>query len=182
MEYCYEYLRPISRNIRSREDSLKEYYSILESGFSSYEIGIIPTTLDQVLVGQIQRSKSQDIKALFIVGVNDGVLPSGLDEKDILSNEEKVSLQEFGIDLGTDYESRSLQERYLIYSSMAKPQDYLWLSCALADGEGKALRPSSLIDRIKMIFPKLVEKNDIIEELDIQKKLISTPRAPLNTW
>ncbi|HHT50732.1 MAG TPA: helicase-exonuclease AddAB subunit AddB [Eubacteriaceae bacterium] len=157
--------------------ALREYYSILESGFSSYEIGIIPTTLDQVLVGQIQRSKSQDIKALFIVGVNDGVLPSGLDEKDILSNEEKVSLQEFGIDLGTDYESRSLQERYLIYSSMAKPQDYLWLSCALADGEGKALRPSSLIDRIKMIFPKLVEKNDIIEELDIQKKLISTPQG-----
>lgn len=156
---------------------LREYYSILESGFSSYEIGIIPTTLDQVLVGQIQRSKSQDIKALFIVGINDGVLPSGLDENDILSNEEKVSLKEFDIDLGSDYESRSLQERYLIYSSMAKPQDYLWLSYGLADGEGRALRPSSIIDRIKKIFPYLIEKSDLIENLDIQKSLISTPQG-----
>ena len=69
--------------------TLKEYASILQSGFSSYRVGIIPTTLDQVLVGQIQRSKSHTIKALFVVGVNDGVLPSGLDEEDILSNDER---------------------------------------------------------------------------------------------
>lgn len=157
--------------------SLREYYTILQAGFSSYEIGIIPTTLDQVLVGQIQRSKSHDIKALFVVGINDGVLPSGLDEKDILSNDEKMKLQQAGIDLGSDYETRSFQERYLIYSSMSKPREYLWLSYALADGEGKAIRPSSLIDRIKKIFPRIEEESDIIEDLNQQKKLISIPHS-----
>lgn len=157
--------------------NLKEYYTILQSGFSSYEIGIIPTTLDQVLVGQIQRSKSHDIKALFVVGVNDGVLPSGLEDKDILSNDEKMRLQELGIDLGNDYDTRFQQERYLIYSSMSKPQEYLWLSYSLADGEGKALRPSSLIDRMKKIFPKIKEENDLLGGIEGQRKLVTTPQA-----
>lgn len=163
--------------IGNQEVTLKEYYKILQSGFSSYEIGMIPTTLDQVLVGQIQRSKSHTIKALFVVGVNDGVLPSGLEDKDILSNDEKMRLQQLGMDLGSDYDTRSQQERYLIYSSMSKPQEYLWLSYSLADGEGKALRPSSLIDRIKKIFPKIQEESDLTKGLEEQKKLISVPHS-----
>ncbi|SJZ64043.1 helicase-exonuclease AddAB subunit AddB [Garciella nitratireducens] len=161
--------------IGKQEVTLKEYYKILQSGFSCYEIGIIPTTLDQVLVGELQRSKSHHIKALFVVGVNDGVLPSGLEDKDILSNDEKIRLQQFGIELGSDYDTRSQQERYFIYSSLSKPQEYLWLSYSLADGEGKALRPSSLIDRIKKIFPKMQEESDLAKDLEQQKKLISVP-------
>ena len=42
----------------SQKVSLEEFHRILESGFSSMEAGIIPTTLDQVPVGSVQRSKA----------------------------------------------------------------------------------------------------------------------------
>lgn len=157
--------------------TLREYYSVLQSGFSSFEIGIIPTTLDQVLVGQIQRTKSNDLKALFVLGINDGILPSGIEDQDILSNEEKLMLKQQGLDLATDHDTRSTQERYAIYSALSKPREYLWLSYPLANGEGKALRPSSLIDRVKKIFPKLREKNDGINSLKGNTQLVSTAQS-----
>jgi ATP-dependent helicase/nuclease subunit B len=141
---------------------IKEYKRVLESGFLSFEVGIIPPTVDQVLVGNIQRSKSHDIKALFVIGVNDGVIPSGKEDEGMLSEEEKVLLKERGIDLGSDRKIRSDEERFLIYSALTKPTRYLWMSYALADGEGKAMRPSILIDRFCKLFKGLTVKDDML--------------------
>ena len=154
--------------------TLKEYIRMLESGFSSIELGIIPTTIDQVLVGSIQRSKSHDIKALFVVGVNDGILPSKKEEEGILSDEERMILKEKGLELGNDNEKRAYQEKFNIYSAFSKPTDYFWLSYAMADQEGKALRPSILVDRFKKLFKGILIQSDVIDNQRNQQ-LISTP-------
>ncbi|QXM06535.1 helicase-exonuclease AddAB subunit AddB [Crassaminicella indica] len=163
--------------IGEQKITLKEYIKVLESGFSSIEIGIIPTTIDQVLVGNIQRSKSHDIKALFVVGVNDGVLPSGKDDNGILSDEERILMKEKDITLGYDSQKKAYEEKFVIYTTLTKPSEYLWVSYALADQEGKAMRPSILIDRFKKIFAKLDIKSDVIQNLEHQKNLIVTPKS-----
>ncbi|QEK11420.1 helicase-exonuclease AddAB subunit AddB [Crassaminicella thermophila] len=163
--------------IGEQKITLREYIRVLESGFSSLEIGIIPTTIDQVLVGNIQRSKSHDIKALFVVGVNDGILPSGKDMDGILSDEERIYMKEKDIELGYDSERKAYEEKFIIYTTFTKPSEYLWISYAMADGEGKAMRPSVLIDRFKKIFTKLNVKSDVINNFDQQKRLISTPKS-----
>ncbi|MFZ5969583.1 MAG: helicase-exonuclease AddAB subunit AddB [Bacillota bacterium] len=157
--------------------SLKEYIRILESGFGSIEIGIIPTTIDQVLVGNIQRSKSHDIKALFLIGVNDGVLPSGKDEEGILSEEERAAMKEKGLPLLYDSESKACQEKYMIYSALTKPSAYLWLSFSLADQEGKSMRPSILIDRMKKLFKGITVESDVIVSEERQRHLLATSKS-----
>lgn len=157
--------------------TLKEYTRMLESGFLSLEVGIIPTTVDQVLVGNIQRSKSHDIKALFVVGVNDGVLPSGKDEGGILSDEERLMMKEKDIALGFDSEKKAYEERFMIYAALTKPREYLWISYAMADQEGRALRPSILIDRLKKIFKDIKIQSDVINNAEQQQKMISTPKS-----
>lgn len=163
--------------IGEQKITLKEYIRVLDSGFSSLEIGIIPTTIDQVLVGNIQRSKSHDIKGLFVVGVNDGILPSGKDEDGILSDEERIFMKEKEITLGYDSQRKAYEEKFSIYTTFTKPSEYLWISYAVGDQEGKAMRPSVLIDRLKKIFTKLNIKSDIIHSLEQQKSLISTPKS-----
>ncbi|TCO68996.1 helicase-exonuclease AddAB subunit AddB [Marinisporobacter balticus] len=163
--------------IGEQKITLKEYIRVLESGFSSLEVGIIPTTIDQVLVGNMQRSKSHDIKALFVVGVNDGILPSGKDDDGILSDEERISMKEKDITLGYDSQRKAYEEKFIIYTTFTKPSEYLWISYAMADQEGKAMRPSILIDRFKKIFTKLSIKSDVIHSMDQQKQLISTPKS-----
>ncbi|AFS78915.1 ATP-dependent helicase/deoxyribonuclease, subunit B [Gottschalkia acidurici 9a] len=156
--------------------SLKEYIKILESGLSNHEIGIIPPTMDQVLIGNLERSKSQDIKALFVVGVNDGILPSGFNDGGIILDDEKVIMQESGIELYSDNATRSKQERLSIYSAFTKPSQYLYISYALGDIEGRALRPSTLIDRFKKVFNITIE-SDVIKSDEISLKLISRPHS-----
>jgi len=162
-----------------QEVSIKEYRKVLEAGFLSFELGIIPTTIDQVLVGNIQRSKSHDIKALFVVGVNDGILPSGRDEEEILSVQEKEILQNMGLDLGFNLDMKSDEERFLIYNTLAKPEEYLWISYALADEEGKSMRPSLLINRFNKIFKEMKIKSDLIKDHQTDLQMVSTPVSTL---
>jgi ATP-dependent helicase/nuclease subunit B len=68
--------------------------------FSSLETGIIPTTLDQVLVGSVQRSKSQHVRALFVLGLNDGILPAGSRDEGLLAADERDVLYQKGMELG----------------------------------------------------------------------------------
>lgn len=153
---------------------LKDYYKILESGFDACEIGVIPSTIDQVLVGSIERSRSQDIKALFIIGVNDGILPSIQDDVGILLDHERKFLEEIGMELRVSGEARLFQENFSIYSAFSKPSEYLWLSYPLGDEEGRAKRPSILIDRFKRLFPKLHIAGDLIKTVESQLDLLAT--------
>lgn len=158
-----------------QEVTLKEYRNILEAGFASQEVGIIPTTVDQVLVGNIQRSKSHDIKGLLVVGVNDGVLPSGREEEGLFSEVEKEMLMARGVDLGFERNRKYAEERFLIYTAMSKPRQYLGLSFAVADGAGKALRPSLLVDRFQKLFPALHLQSDLVRHRPLEMHQVATP-------
>lgn len=157
--------------------SNKEYLMLLESGFSDHKIGIIPPTIDQVIVGNIDRSKRLDLKVLFVVGVNDGIIPKGFSDSGILLDDEKIILKDIGLDLNTDNETKALEERFLIYSLLSSPKDYITLSYALGDSEGKSLRPSILIDRIKSVFPEI----NVLSDIQNNKEPMNLISRPLST-
>lgn len=52
------------------------YAKILKMGFNQSDLGTIPATADQVIVGDVDRSRSHKVKAVFIIGLNDGSFPS----------------------------------------------------------------------------------------------------------
>ena len=159
--------------------NLKEYRQMLEAGFLSYELGIIPTTVDQVLVGSVQRSISQNIRALFVLGVNDGVLPGGHSEDSLLDEDERSRLEKLGIELGLSRELKMAQENYLIYSALSKASEEIWFSYALADSEGRALRPSLLMNRVRQIFITLQPVSDLIQDRQTGLNSISTPGSTM---
>lgn len=155
--------------------TIKEYIKILESGLSEYQIGIIPPTMDQVLIGNLDRSRSHDIKALFVVGVNDGILPSSVGEEGLLLDEEKTEMKSLGLNISSDSESKAREEEFSIYTSFTKPSEYLFISYALGDSEGKTLRPSMIVDRLKKVYPNLTIDSDVVKDEEKELKLIATP-------
>ncbi|MDP2891745.1 MAG: PD-(D/E)XK nuclease family protein [Bacillota bacterium] len=132
-----------------------QFAKMLQSGFESVEIGIIPTTADQVLIGDIGRTMSHTINALLVLGVNDGVLPSGRYDEGLLLDEELSRLEKRGLYAGRGREEKAAQEAMDIYTAFSKPKKLLYLSYSLADGEGKAASPSLIIERLKGLFPLL---------------------------
>ena len=140
---------------------LKTFSKILISGFEEKEIGVIPMALDQVNIGDIARIKGRDVKALYIVGANDGVLPSANKDEGILSDEDRIELKSMGIEHASDTRSRVFEEQFMVYTALTIPSNYLMITYPMADFEGKSLRPSIIIPRLKKILPRLKEESEI---------------------
>ena len=145
----------------SEKVDLKTFTRILTSGFEEQEIGVIPMSLDQVNIGDIARVKGREVRALYIVGVNDGVLPSANKEEGILSDNDRNELRELGVELASDTRSRIFEEQFMVYTALTIASEYLMITYPMADFEGKSLRPSIIVPRIKKIFNKLNEESEI---------------------
>ncbi|MBU5486797.1 helicase-exonuclease AddAB subunit AddB [Clostridium sp. MSJ-8] len=159
----------------------KEFYKILTAGFNSKEIGVIPVALDQVNIGDIARIKGREVKALFIIGVNDGILPAANKEEGILTDKDREELIEIGIELSSTTKLKAFEEQFMVYTAINLASDFLMISYPMADFEGKSLRPSIVIQRIKRLFPKLQEESSIYnlrEENDKYYKI----SAPIPTF
>ncbi|MCM1567645.1 MAG: exodeoxyribonuclease V subunit gamma [Dehalobacter sp.] len=145
--------------------SLESFTDTLKIGFAEYQIGLIPASLDQVLIGSIERFRSHQIKALFILGVNDGVFPSTAQTEGILADADRAALNTVGIELANDTRTQAFQAQYLIYRSLTTASAYLRLSWPIADQEGRSLRPSLVIYRLRKLFPEILENSTLIPAL-----------------
>ena len=160
---------------------IKGFAKILISGFEEQEIGVIPISLDQVNIGDIARIKGRDVKALYVVGVNDGILPSANKEEGIILDRERILLREMGIELASDTKTRAFEEQFMVYTALTIPSKYLMVSYPMADFEGKSLRPSIIIPRIKRIFPNLEEESDIYNK-SLKEDRLNKITAPIPTF
>ncbi|MHC1683344.1 MAG: helicase-exonuclease AddAB subunit AddB [Clostridiaceae bacterium] len=145
--------------------SIQEFTKILEAGFETLEVGTIPSSVDQVLVGSVERSKSHNIRALFIIGLNDSIFPKVIDREGILNDADRSILNDKGFPLASDTKAAAIEEQLLIYITLNSSQEYLKLSYPIADHEGKSLRPSIIVSRIKSLFKNVtINSNVLIEE------------------
>ncbi len=162
--------------------NLEDFSKLLKTGINEYKIGLIPPSLDQVLVGSMERVKSHEVAMIYILGANDGVFPKTGDNEGILSDMDRLNLKNYGIEIAQDTKSRALEEQFLIYTTFTIPKKYLRISYAISDFEGKALRPSIVISKLKKIFPKLQEQSNIISSNSDKEalELISLPKPTFN--
>ncbi|MGI6450001.1 MAG: helicase-exonuclease AddAB subunit AddB [Desulfitobacteriia bacterium] len=150
---------------------LERIANVLKIGFAEYQIGLIPAALDEVLVGSVDRSKSHELQALYILGVNDGVFPSASLEEGILTDAERSHLHQVGLELAKDTKTQAFDEQFLVYKALTIPGKYLRLSWPIADQEGRSMRPSLIISRIKKLFPEITVQSDLNKPLTEAAKL-----------
>ncbi|HWQ80374.1 MAG TPA: PD-(D/E)XK nuclease family protein [Anaerovoracaceae bacterium] len=164
--------------IGEEEISAEEYAAILKAGFEAVEIGLLPPTVDQIIVGTMQRTRAGNIKALIVLGANDGLLPAtGLSES-LLNEDEKTALYKKGIEICRIDDLRIKEEKLAIYKNLSKPSRYLWMGYSASDLEGKESKPSMLFDKIRKIYTDIKISKDIINEED-PILLIETPGSAL---
>ena len=160
VDILVEVLEQIVDLLGEEKVDLQEFIKILNVGLSKYEMGLIPVALDQVTIGDITRIKSKGARVLYIVGFNDGVLPSNNSEEGILSDLDRLTLKGKGIELASDTKTKVFEEQFLVYTALTIAEEYLVLTYPLADFEGKSLRPSIIVHRIRKILPRLKEESE----------------------
>ena len=133
----------------------KEYADILDVGFSDFEIGTIPQSVDRIVVGDIERTRLKEVKTLFFLGVNDDLIPKAAGSGGIISDIERQYLADTltGIELAPTPRQQMYIQRLYLYMNLTKPSDRLYLSFAHLDPDGKSIRPAYLIGKIRTLFP-----------------------------
>ena len=143
--------------------SFDMYAKILRMGLKSSDLGKIPGTADQVTMGDVDRSRSHKVKAVFVIGMNDGMFPNAKKEEGFLDDKDREKLKEQGLELAKGTIEQLYDDNFNIYKAFTTAEEKTFLSYVSSDSEGKSLRPSMLINKIKRIFPNLKETSDIIE-------------------
>lgn len=153
----------------------EEYAKLLDAGFAEMKVGIVPPGVDQVMVGDIERSRLKDIRALFFIGVNDGTVPKHKPDAGILSELERDSLREQGVELSPGREEQYYRQRFYLYLNMTKPRERLYLSYSKVNAKGEAMNPSYLIKTVQKLFPNIE-----VEDEEESRKHLAGIVSPVN--
>ncbi|MDP4085058.1 MAG: helicase-exonuclease AddAB subunit AddB [Bacillota bacterium] len=164
--------------------SMKQFASILEAGFDSLSFSLIPPALDQVLIADLEKSRLSEIKAVFVVGLNEGIFPSKVSDEGLLGDADREFLLASGIKVAPSSRVRLLDETFLAYKAFTTPSEILYLSYPLANDEGKALIPSSFIKRMKDMFPNSYDHFYVTDPAELteneQLHFVSAPETTLS--
>ncbi|MEX1378068.1 MAG: PD-(D/E)XK nuclease family protein [Eubacteriales bacterium] len=138
----------------SSDDSLDldDIISLLEECFSNVQIGVLPTGINKVTVGDVGRSKTADIKCTFILGANEGLLPISVPEGTIFADNELEVFAQNGVSAGRGGEFRKSESNYNLYSAIISPKDMLHISYDCSGGGEKAL----IVEKILTLIPDLI--------------------------
>ena len=143
--------------------TIDKYAQILKIGFKNSSLTKIPGTQDQVIMGDVDRSRSHKVKTIFIIGLNDGQFPSVHKDEGFLNDADREILKSDGIELAKGTIDKLYEDNFNIYKAFTTAEEKLYLLYSSSDMQGKALRPSMLINKIKKMYPKLEEQSDVVE-------------------
>ena len=155
--------------------SAEEYRQLLETGMGQAKVALIPPGIDQVLVGDMERTRLKDIRALFFVGVNEGCIPKNTESGGILTEMDRDFLGGQGVELAPGPKELMNTQRFYLYLNLTKPSERLCLSYSMSNGKGEATGPAFLIRTVQTLFPKLKTKR--AEEPQNELELIETPNT-----
>lgn len=161
-EILINVLDEIVKIFRDENITINQYANILKQGLKASSLGKIPGTQDQVIMGDVDRSRSHKVDTIFIIGLNDGVYPSINKSEGFLGDEDREYLKKQGIELAKGTLENLYDDNFNIYKAFTTAERELHLSYSSADTEGGALRPSIYITKIKKMFPNLKETSDVI--------------------
>ncbi len=138
----------------------KGFLSLLEEGLGGCSIGVVPGTADQGLVGDVVRTRSRTVKALFVVGANEGLLPRPQQNDGIIDERDLLELKQQGASLRFGAQELSAYDRLDLYTALSKTTQSLYVSFSYSDGSAE-LAPAPIVERLKRICPNAVIKTDL---------------------
>lgn len=159
----------------------KDYEQLINDGLDSIQIALIPPGCDYVTIAPFEHNTLNNKKAIFILGANEGMMPRRSRCEGLLSDAERLLMAGAGLNISSGAGEENFAERYLLYKGFSLAKEFLWVSYALADAEGRELNKSILISRLAKILPNRfftsVPLETVFQHRDMQ---VTTPRRSLS--
>lgn len=148
--------------------SLDEYLNYFNIMISAEDLGILPQGIDTVQIGQADRIRTDNPKSVYVIGANEGEFPANIVCGGLLSESDRIILNDNDFKLYSSGETLNLQERYFAYMALSSASEKL---CVSYSGDADCT-PSSIVSSLINLFPevKVITHRDVTEADWIESK------------
>ncbi len=153
-----EFNNIIGDKILSPEQILDLFSLMIEGA----KIGFSPQTQDCIMISEPARIKTDEVKAVFILGAAQDVFPRSINNANIISLKDKEFIKSFGYDLKSDFDNLYEFGMLYFYKALTTAKEKLFISCA-KNNIGTSEMLSSDITHIKTA---LNIQSDILQNED----------------
>ncbi len=145
-------LETLSRALDGTKISLAELSELFSSASGKLKLSSPPQTLDCVRFAAVHTARLSNVKAVFVIGANEGIFPFAAKPSGLLSDRDRIALENVGIKLSANIQDKLAEERFAAYSAVSSPSDRLYISYARSDIAGGSLYPSVAVGQAVSMF------------------------------
>lgn len=173
-----EILNSMYKIYRDKEIKLEEFSYIFDYAKIDIKLKTVPNSLDEVKLLDINTSRENEVKNIYIVGLNDGIIPTNISEDVIFSDTELEELKKVNIEFKNTTISKINMQLFNIYEAISSAKEKITFTLCSFDITGKTLRPSVVVNNIKQILDikihgNIVSKDKLLlENIYSQKELL----------
>ncbi len=156
----------------------EDFLAIVTAAFAQMTMAFIPPSLDQVLVGSIERSRHPNLKAVFLLGATQKQFPVPVPATGVLNDADRALAETAGVRLAPATTQTLAERQYLAYIAFTRPSQFLCISYPAADEKGGPVTRSQFVDDLADLFADLsvddgAEAADIHTEAELAEWLCS---------
>ncbi|MEE1280573.1 MAG: PD-(D/E)XK nuclease family protein, partial [Oscillospiraceae bacterium] len=138
----------LSHLLEGEKVSLKRYLELFRLALSAEDVGSIPHHLDEVQIGDAGRIRTGDARAVFLVGMNEGLFPKRHSEDGLFTDDDRRAVRTAGIDILTPSGVMNQNESYYLYTSLTCASEQVHISLSRTSQSGEMLLPSKIVKQI----------------------------------
>ncbi|MBQ6931386.1 MAG: PD-(D/E)XK nuclease family protein [Clostridia bacterium] len=138
-------------DLRINASSFYELFSLV---LGVQDMGVIPSGIDEIIIGSADRIRVNRPRAVFAVGVNEGIFPKKPSSGKVLNDADRRTLTDIGLNIVEPFEYAFLEERHIAYNALCCADERLYVSYCSTDFGGNECAPSELVAKIKACLPE----------------------------
>lgn len=166
-----------------KDDKLKidEFAEYMAVGLSKCEIRTIPSGIDQVYVGSVERSSHKAVRAMFVVGAKNGTFPTGIKTEGFLSNKDRNTLRdEYDIAIAPDTKKKMDEQYFKVYRALCAVSEKLFFSYSVQDEAGRSQSACHMLLDIYRKFPNMRVSDNLLHDARNDGVYLSSPKATIH--
>ena len=161
-------LDTIVASLGDEKMDLDDFERLVLAGIETLKIGVIPPSVDDVMVGDIERTRLKDTKkVLFLIGANEGNIPKEGNIATIINDNDRDFLKQFDVELAPTTLENVYKQQFYLYALLAKPTEQFIVSYSTIDNTGDSIKKSYFVESLNRMFKELKIEREYGEETGV---------------
>ena len=149
--------------------TFERFQKLFTTCISFEEFSKIPETQDKVIIGDVNHSRTHKIKAIFIMGVNDGAFPKVVTSEGFLNDKDRETLKEDNFELAKTSLEKLYEENFNIYKAFSTAEEKIFVTYSANNSKGESMRRALIVTKLMRIFPTLTLEKELKDEVLTKK-------------